>query len=285
MVPLKYAEGGSHRCQGDNHGDSTDRPNLAHVCMLQPVSVDRTSLPSSLGPADRIRRHLAGVESLRAASSGAGIADAVLTIKRLQALRFRHTYRDFLDSPEYALAARFFLDELYGVRDFTSRDQQFSRIAGGIETLFPEAVAELAVKLTELHSLTEQLDHHMALVWQDTGDSSSLGARYLAAWLRTGTRNDRERQLMVVSEIGSELQVLARKRGIRTGLRLMRGPARAAGLDALQSFLETGFDAFSSMRDPSVLMNAIHDRETGWLEQLYDSPGDATAARLTSIWI
>lgn len=252
--------------------------------MLQPVGIDRTSFPPSLGPADRIRRHLAGVELLRAASAGAGTAEAVLTVKRLQALRFRHTYRDFLANPEYALAARFFLDELYGVRDFSSRDQQFSRIAGGIETLFPDAVAELAVKLTELHSLTEQLDHHLALVWEDTGDSSSLGARYVAAWLQTGTRTDRERQLLVVSEIGGELQTLARKRGIRTALRLMRGPARAAGLDALQSFLETGFDAFSSMRDPSVLMNAIHDRETDWLDQLYNMPEDSTAARLTSAW-
>ncbi|RZL05671.1 MAG: hypothetical protein EOP40_19540, partial [Rubrivivax sp.] len=74
---------------------------------------------------------------------------AVTEVKELQALRFRATYADLIQDPACAPATRFFLDELYGVHDFAQRDAQFGRIAGAVERLFPEAVAQLAVDLAE----------------------------------------------------------------------------------------------------------------------------------------
>lgn len=242
------------------------------------------SQPSDLGPADRIRQHLAGVESLRVDAHRSGSSETVMTIKRLQAVRFRHTYNDFLHIPEYASAARFFLEELYGVRDFSVRDRQFSRIAVGLEALFPAAVAELAVDMTELHVLTERLDHGMAMAWQATPTSDSMGTRYQAAWQLTGTPAERQRQLTVVFSIGKELQALVRKRGIRTALRLMRSPARAAGLESLQAFLEAGFDAFASMKDATFFMETIRDREQVWITRLFDTASDTCSQSLSAIW-
>jgi len=236
------------------------------------------------GPAERIRQHLSGVEALRSAALQSGSAEAVTVIKHLQGLRFRHTYRDFLDHAEYALAARFFLDELYGVRDFTQRDRQFSRIAGGIESLFPASVAELAVQMTELHVLTEQLDHAMAQTWLANAFLGSQGQRYVHSWRGTATMAQRQRQLAVVCAIGAELQGLVRKPGLRTALRLMRGPARAAGLDALQSFLEAGFDAFRSMSTPSVFMDSIRAREEVWIHRLFGGDADECSSELMTIW-
>lgn len=236
------------------------------------------------GPADRIRQHLAGVQFLRTGAREAGSADAVLTVKRLQAIRFEHTYHDFLGADEYALAARFFLEELYGIRDFSTRDQQFSRIAGGLERLFPAAVAELAVDLTELHVLTERLDHDMAVAWLQQPRTAGHASRYVAAWRATGSRTERERQLALVARMGAELEQLTRKRSLRTALRFMRGPARAAGLDALQGFLETGFDAFASMTRPAVLMTAIQDRESEWLDRLFTDPDGSCQDLLQRIW-
>lgn len=236
------------------------------------------------GPAERIRQHLASVESLRMSATNTGTDRVVAIIKHLQAQRFQHTYQDFLNSAEYALAARFFLEELYGARDFRTRDQQFSRIAGGLERLFPSAVAELAVDLTELHALTERLDHAMAIAWTAQTEAGSNGDRYLRSWRCTESRTDRERQLAVVSRMGAELQTLTRKRSLRTALRLMRGPARAAGLDALQQFLEVGFDAFASMKEPHRLMDAIAERESDWLWRLFDAPFRSCATELDQIW-
>lgn len=242
------------------------------------------SKPSDLGPADRIRQHLAGVESLRAEAHRSGSSETVLTIKRLQAVRFRHTYSDFLNSPEYASAARFFLEELYGVRDFSGRDRQFSRIAVGLETLFPAPVAELAVDMTELHVLTERLDYRMAQIWQVTPPSDSPGTRYRASWQLAATPPERQRQLTLVLAIGKELQALVQKRGIRTALRLMRSPARAAGLEALQAFLEAGFDAFASMKDATFFMETIRDREQAWIARLFETGSDTCSESLTAIW-
>ena len=44
-------------------------------------------------------------------------------------------------------------------------------------------------------------------------------------------------------------------------LRLMRGPARVAGLGELQRFLEAGFDTFKSMGGAKEFLSLIETRE------------------------
>jgi hypothetical protein len=101
-----------------------------------------------MNTAETIRRCVAEVQRLREESrSLPGIAAAVADVKRFQARRFAGTYADLLASPTYGAAARFFLEELYGDRDYRERDAQFARIAGAVEKLFPKDVAETAVGL------------------------------------------------------------------------------------------------------------------------------------------
>ncbi|QHE88740.1 hypothetical protein F9K07_03770 [Hydrogenophaga sp. BPS33] len=196
---------------------------------------------------------------------------AVRGVKELQAQRFRATYGDFLRHPVYAPTARFFLDELYGVHDFAQRDAQFARIAGALERLFPEAVAQLAIDLAEAHALTEVLDHEMATYWLAQADTLPDALRYTRAWRLTGNREARARQLAVVQHMGQELQRLTRMKPLRLALRMMRNPARAAGLDALQHFLESGFDAFASLGDARAFLDTIHERELRWIDLLFDA--------------
>lgn len=229
--------------------------------------------------ADRIRTHLDRVSQLRQQASTAGLERAVTEVKQLQAQRFRATYADFLQNPRYALATRFFLDELYGVHDFAQRDAQFSRIAGALERLFPQAVAQLAVDLAETHALTEVLDHQLAAHWLAQDPGLPAAQRYTSSWRQTGDRAARARQLAVVQHMGLELQRLTRMKPLRLALRMMRKPAQAAGLDALQHFLESGFDAFSSLGDAREFLDAIRTRESTWIETLFDAPeADASAA-------
>lgn len=223
--------------------------------------------------ADQIRAHLHSVAALRQRARGVpGLAAAVHSIKQLQAQRFRASYADLAGDPRTQPAVRFFLDELYGEHDFTRRDEQFSRIAGALERLFPAAVAQLAVDLTEMHALTERLDDSLAGHWLGQADSTNTAERYVLAWRACGARGERERQLAVVQRMGLELQRLTRMRSLRLGLRMMRKPAEAAGLDALQHFLESGFDAFAALGDASGFLRTIADRETHWIECLFDAP-------------
>lgn len=227
-------------------------------------------------PADRIRQHLGQVAHLRDQSQHSSTSQAVRAIKVLQARRFEATYADLLQDPRHRPATRFFLDELYGDHDFVQRDAQFGRIAGAIERLFPEAVAQLAVDMAELHAVTEQLDATLGAHWDALADLSPA-PRYVAAWRQTGTPADRQHQLRVVLQMGRELQRLTRMKSLRLALRMMRGPAQAAGLGALQAFLERGFEAFSHMGSAEVFLAAVETREMRWMDTLFDDPVAAQA--------
>lgn len=224
-----------------------------------------------------IRSAVAHVALLRQAVEGSSaLGAAVGEIKRLQSRRFAGTYADLLAGGPYAAAARFFLLELYGDKDYAERDAQFARIAGAIERLFPKQVVGTAVALAELHALTEELDQAMALAWLAQVDDEATDARrYIGAWREVGRRADRERQLLVVVDIGQQLARLTRNAGLRMMLRMMRGPAAAAGLGALQRFLECGFDTFAAMarRRGGVedFLNTIEKRESALMNLLYDA--------------
>ena len=60
----------------------------------------------------------------------------------------------------------------------------------------------------------------------------------------------------------------------------MRSPARAAGLDALQHFLESGFDAFATLGDATPFLAAIQARESQWIDALFDSDVQVCISRL-----
>lgn len=223
----------------------------------------------------RIRQAMASVVNLRQqASAQPELAQAVLAIKLLQAQRFAGTYNDLLASSVYGASAEFFLQELYGARDFSQRDQQFAHVAGALELTLPRSAVQTALTLAELHCLTETLDLAMAHCWQGVPKSATPEQRYVDCWKSLGHASDRQWQLSTVLAIGSTLGELTRKRSLRVTLKMMRKPAALAGLDALQTFLETGFDRFASMVQNGgavqVFLDTIQERETQWIGQLFD---------------
>lgn len=226
--------------------------------------------------AQTIRSAVTRVAELREAQSERpGLRDAVVAIKALQARRFAGTYRDILLQGPYSAAASFFLEELYSDRDFAERDAQFARIAGAIERFFPSAVAQTAVNLAQLHALTESLDHGMGVAWMEIADPTQEAARYVDAWRRVGRRAERESQLSDVLAIGHEMARLTRTPGLRTMLRMMRGPAHAAGLASLQRFLESGFDTFGAMArgdGARTFLRIIQERESRLIAELFEAP-------------
>jgi hypothetical protein len=200
------------------------------------------------------------------------LAARVSEVKRYQHRRFQHTYADLLASPRYARSARFFLEDLYGPEDFTRRDEQFARVVPGLTRFFPRELVGTVISLGELHALSEQFDTAMARVI----DSSALDdGAYAAAWRTVGRPADRERQIELMFAVGSALDRYTRKPLLRASLRLMRGPAAAAGLGALQGFLERGFDTFSEMRGAREFLDTVAARERELASRLF-AGGSAT---------
>lgn len=227
--------------------------------------------------AQRIRTAVSEVSQLRESGrDDTTLRAAVIDVKRLQAHRFAGTYADLMSAGPFAAPARFFLEELYSDKDYAERDAQFGRIAGAIEKFFPAQVAQTAVSLAELHSLTERLDFAMAQAWTSP-ELRNLPppARYVLAWRTVGRRPERDLQLSVVMRIGLEMTRLTRTPGLRLALRMMRGPAAAAGLTDLQRFLEAGFDTFAAMAKKAgqaeTFLGTVREREARLIELLFDA--------------
>ena len=69
--------------------------------------------------------------------------------------------------------------------------------------------------------------------------------------------------------VGRALDRYTRNPLLRHSLRLMRTPAKAAGLSALQQFLETGFDTFREMDGADEFLGTIATRERDLAARLF----------------
>lgn len=206
---------------------------------------------------------LAEVEAERARrAADPPLAERVQALKAWQQARFRTHYADLLQSPRHGPAARFFLDELYGPRDFSRRDAQFARIVPAVGRLFPAEIVRTVATLGALHALSESLDSAMGAALPAAALDDGC---YALAWQAVGRAADRERQIGLTLEVGRSLDRYTRTPMLTASLRMMRGPARAAGLSELQHFLETGFEAFKAMRGAAEFLGTIAARERGFV--------------------
>jgi hypothetical protein len=193
----------------------------------------------------------------------------VLAVKQFQHARFRRDYGALLADPRYRDAANFFLDELYGPVDFAARDAELGRVIPWMAHVLPDKVMRTVADLIELHSLTEELDQQMAAALH----SAALDERsYRDVWVRVGRRADRERQLALLLSSGCALERHTRSKVVAGTLRMMRGPAHAAGLGRLQSFLEAGMSAFARMAGAAEFLRLIENNESRTIIDLFAVP-------------
>ncbi len=195
----------------------------------------------------------------------------VVALKAFQQRRFSRTYADLLASTRYGAASRFFLEELYGPDDFTRRDTQFARMVPAMVRLFPNQIVATVSDLAELHASSERLDSAMGAQLEREQITAS---DYIGAWQRVGRAPERERQIGLTLRVATDLDELTRKPLLRNSLRLMRGPARAAGLAELQRFLETGFDTFRAMNGAEDFIALVASRERTLARVLFASAAE-----------
>ncbi len=206
-----------------------------------------------------------------------GLEATVSWIKAYQQRRFAHTYADLLTSSRYGGAARFFLDELYGPKDFSERDAQFARVVPALVKLFPQEIVATVHTLAELHALSESLDSSMGAAL--TADDRSA-KRYVQAWQHVGRPDEREKQISLTLALGEALDRLTAKPLLRHSLRMMRSPARVAGLQYLHAVLECGFDTFHAMRGAQDFLSTVASRERALAGALFGAADFDLAAAL-----
>ena len=112
------------------------------------------------------------------------IAQRWRAVKSWQSQRLQQTYPDLLASPRYGPACRFFLDELYGAKDFSQRDNEALRVVPKLARMLPDRAIETMALAVELDELSETLDARVAgLIRLPIDEAAGLGHlhRFLAS--------------------------------------------------------------------------------------------------------
>lgn len=221
---------------------------------------------SSVG--ERLRMLLGRLQAQhRKSASDAAVTQRLAALRAWQARRLAATYADIHRVEPFAAACEFFLADLYGEGDFADRDRAVERVVPIMMRILPEGVLASLARAVELNALSQELDYGMAAALPPhcTTAAAISDADYAAAYTQSARREDRRRQLALLLVLGRELDRLVRKPLLAELLHLSRWPARLAGLGALQSFLERGFDAFGKLGGAGVFLSTILMRERAFM--------------------
>ena len=235
--------------------------------------------------ANELREHLHAAKKLRRlANEAPEAARKRLLLREWQAARLSWSYPDLLSSDRFSKAAHFFLTDLYGPKDFSSRDEEVERSMPLMLNILPLSAMQTLSLAIEVDALTEELDAAMVIELEKSGRfdiakgiESISEKSYADAYRKLGRRFDRERQIDLIQSTGEALDRLAKKPLLTTLLKLMRGPAHLAGLGDLHEFLESGFDAFRHMGDAREFLDIIETRERRLLENLFSGAANPFA--------
>jgi hypothetical protein len=151
-----------------------------------------------------------------------------LAVKNWQSQRLARTYSDLLASDRYRESCEFFLEEIYGARDFEQRDQEVHRVVPKLAKMLPGRAIETLLLAVELDELAEDFDAGLARLVQ----LPITTPRYADAYRRVGSKAKREHQVELIDEIGRSLDRLARIPMLAPMLGMMKGPAEAWGYGA-----------------------------------------------------
>lgn len=201
----------------------------------------------------------------------AGIEWEFGCLRRWQSARLIRTYADLLANARYRPAAEFFLDEIYGDRDFQQREHDLARIVPMMTRILPASVLHTAALALELNALSYELDAQMTRILAAEFDVHEAmdEAVYVAAYRRCANYELRQRQIELVGQLGQDLRRIVQKPFIHTALKVAKTPAHLAGVGELHHFLDAGFHAFRQMGQyAEIFITTIVSRESAILKRM-----------------
>lgn len=184
-------------------------------------------------------------------------------LRRWQAARLARSFADLRADPRTGPATAFFLEDLYGDRDFSERDRDIARVAPLMARILPLDLLATLEKVVALGALSHAFDLRIAARLEAAGvPPGGIDERvYADAYRAVGLGRLRRRQIEAIVGIGRTLDAAVHKPGVERLLKLSRLPARAAGLTMLQSLLERGFAAFRRLDGAGDFLQTIAARE------------------------
>jgi hypothetical protein len=200
--------------------------------------------------------------------------DRFEALQRWQLARLMRTFDDLYRHEGYREAVEFFVSDLYGGLDFRQRDQEMTRVMPVMIRFLPDKALVALAEAFELQALSLEYDVEMARWMEQAGVQELDMDSYGEVYRNSSDRAGRERQILLIRKLGRDLKTLVHRSIINYLLRLLRGPAHAAGFGNLQEFLETGLAAFRALEDPDHFVDTIYDREWAAMERLFAGDTD-----------
>ena len=188
-------------------------------------------------------------------------------------------FEDMQARPDQAAAVAFIISDLAGV-EISQRDQEFAKVVPMMVRLLPKNVLASAAAAMRLNASV--LENNLAICQSiDAAHllSGKVREREYAEACRCVTSYEECMELVGLTvELGHELQHAIEIPMIGVTLKAMRGPARLAGIGALQSFLETGFRTFAALENVDQFLSEIEQRMERIFRRIYRGPISALAA-------
>lgn len=193
---------------------------------------------------DNIVKHLSHAAQVHKKLESENRLERLVELRDWQCKRLLATHDELWQEERFKPAMTFFINELYGPKDFSKRDEDIARVVPKMEKWLPaEALESLEVAI-HLNSLSQDLD--VALL-NNLNDGPIDSANYAQAYKASNNPKERAMQIDYIENLGLDLARVVKIPGISMILVVARKPAQMAGLSELQEFLEAGFGAFKQL--------------------------------------
>ena len=212
-------------------------------------------------------RHLESPEAIHAQALLQDRKDHLDVLRAWQSARLAATYADLLANPRYALACRFFLDDVYAAKDFRQREEEIRRLDEIISHFLPDILLKLVKTTITLNDLTQILDEELWSVLQKqlgVTDTITMDL-YVAGYRLCDNYDKRVYQIELIDQVGHMVDTTTKIPMIATTLKVVRTPVSRAGWGDLHDWIERGFFAFQRMHGAKEFLATIHDREMSFL--------------------
>ncbi|MFT4942142.1 MAG: hypothetical protein ACI88A_005216 [Paraglaciecola sp.] len=219
---------------------------------------------------DKILQSLQAIEHMNLLITEQGLTDAIRKLQTWQTNRLLVTHDDLWNSERFKPAMQFFVDELYGPRDFSQRDIEMARAVPTMTKIIPNKGLISLQTALRLNCLSLELDIALA---QKLGNEEVNRSRYFDCYRHSSNQSQREEQIQLLENLSIDLPKVVRIPGISVILMLSRKPAKVAGVESLHAFLEKGFNAFKELGNVHDFIDPIISRERDMMNALFAANG------------
>ncbi|WP_395342434.1 FFLEELY motif protein [Ningiella sp. W23] len=215
---------------------------------------------------ERITQDLDKTRDIHRLIQKENLRSIIRALQAWQTKRLLSSHEDLWQSKRFKPAMQFFIDEIYGPKDFSQRDLELSKAAPKIAKVLPDKGLEALENALRLNSLSLELD--VAMV-EALGNEKLSRDSYFACYRQCNNQAAREEQIHLVESLGLGLAQVVKIRGVSTILMLARRPAKLAGLSSLHEVIENGFKSFKNIGEVHDFIDPIITREKALMHSLF----------------